>query len=284
MREVLRHWVFADLPWRPAATGTSAAHVWLAPPLFALKCQPDTPLTRDRIRFAQNITAMASKTELTPRTVLSRLCEKIVIHRGTLWTMESFVPGVPLAVDANAMQIAIACSAISQLHAAWASAAKMAASIPAVERRLAAFARLTPKADTESIAIYHAMKRLLPELRKLQQPAMIHPTHGDLHREHVLFENDRVAGVIDFTAAKDDHPAADLARFLGEFPQHRAAGVAAYHAAGGAAAVTAEMVRTLAQAGDVGAAVFWMERRGTRELDANEAMRFESILERIRCI
>jgi thiamine kinase-like enzyme len=43
---------------------------------------------------------------------------------------------------------------------------------------------------------------------------MIHPCFTDIHRDHVLFDGDRLTGIIDFGAVKLDHPACDLARLF----------------------------------------------------------------------
>jgi Ser/Thr protein kinase RdoA (MazF antagonist) len=43
----------------------------------------------------------------------------------------------------------------------------------------------------------------------------IQPCIRDIHREHVLFENDTVTGIIDFGSMKPDCVACDIARLLG---------------------------------------------------------------------
>jgi Ser/Thr protein kinase RdoA (MazF antagonist) len=39
----------------------------------------------------------------------------------------------------------------------------------------------------------------------------------DIHREHILFENERVSGIVDFDAVRRDTVATDLARWVGSF-------------------------------------------------------------------
>jgi len=41
----------------------------------------------------------------------------------------------------------------------------------------------------------------------------------DVHREHVLFENDKVSGIVDFDAVRRDTVATDLARWVGSFAE-----------------------------------------------------------------
>ena len=53
-----------------------------------------------------------------------------------------------------------------------------------------------------------------PAILLLHEPVPVQPC-GAPH-DHVLFDGDRVTGIIDFAAAKVDHVAADLARLFGE--------------------------------------------------------------------
>src|SRR5207237_10847988 len=73
--------------------------------------------------------------------------------------------------------------------------------------------------------------------------------HGDLHREHVLFTGDTVTGIIDFASSKRDHPALDLARYLGDAAGDDDSllnlGVEVYREASGSVAVPPEIVRYL---------------------------------------
>ena len=43
----------------------------------------------------------------------------------------------------------------------------------------------------------------------------IRPCIRDVHREHVLFQDDRVTGIIDFGSMQPDNVSCDIARLLG---------------------------------------------------------------------
>ena len=58
-----------------------------------------------------------------------------------------------------------------------------------------------------------AVEASLHEAARLSVP--IQPCIRDIHREHVLFEDDRVTGIIDFGAMLPDSRAGDVARLLG---------------------------------------------------------------------
>ncbi len=60
-----------------------------------------------------------------------------------------------------------------------------------------------------------AANKLLLELQHLQRVTDLFFVLRDIHREHILFAGTQVSGVIDFGAARLDHPLIDLVRWLG---------------------------------------------------------------------
>jgi homoserine kinase type II len=47
------------------------------------------------------------------------------------------------------------------------------------------------------------------------KPVSLQPCIGDVWHDHILFEGERISGVIDFGAARLDHRAADVGRLIG---------------------------------------------------------------------
>ena len=86
----------------------------------------------------------------------------------------------------------------------------------------------------------------------------------DVWHDHVLFTGDRVTGIIDYGSMKLDHPAIDLARWLGdtigEDRERLERGLRAYRQAGGPWYPDAEFVSRLDRTGVVCAAIHWIRR------------------------
>jgi aminoglycoside phosphotransferase (APT) family kinase protein len=90
------------------------------------------------------------------------------------------------------------------------------------------------------------------------------PCLCDVHTGHVLFTGDSVAGVIDYGAMKIDHPAVDLARYLGAATTGDAGrlnvGLDAYRRSGPPVEVPAQLVELLDRSGTAGGLANWLLR------------------------
>lgn len=167
---------------------------------------------------------------------------------GRLWEMCPWRPGMPLEAP-TAAQAAAALALVARMHvAAEGIAFRLGArppgrSIPAWERRAAALARVgaqgfrgVSRAPATWLARQLSERReiacglleagggrgLVARLAAIRLPAgaaraPIVPVFRDLWHAHVLFEGERVSGIIDPHAAGFDAPAADLARLLGSW-------------------------------------------------------------------
>jgi len=128
-----------------------------------------------------------------------------------------------------------AVEAVARLHDAWSRLVPPGPlPCPAIERRWRALAewdrlvaagwRPRPAPD-DPVAPYAeaAWDRLPGVLSQTRadlvhwrhQPVPVQPCLCDVWHDHVLFDGDRVTGLIDYGAAKVDHVAVDLARLLG---------------------------------------------------------------------
>ena len=84
----------------------------------------------------------------------------------------------------------------------------------------------------------------------------------DVWHDHVLFDGDRVTGLVDYGAMKTDHPAVDLARLLGSFIGDNAegwtSGLNAYRKIRPFAAEEEGLARALDVSGTVIGAATWL--------------------------
>lgn len=167
---------------------------------------------------------------------------------GTLWEMCPWRPGMSLEAP-TAAQAAAALELVARMHVAAEGIARRlgprppAGAIPAWERRSGALARVGAqgfRGDSPAPATWLARqlaerrriacgrleagggRGLVARLAAIRLPAgaaraPIVPVFRDLWHAHVLFEGERVSGVIDPHAAGFDSPATDLARLLGSW-------------------------------------------------------------------
>jgi Ser/Thr protein kinase RdoA (MazF antagonist) len=111
----------------------------------------------------------------------------------------------------------------------------------------------------------------------------------DVHREHILFDDDAVSGLIDFGAVGIDAPACDLARWLGSVaPDDDAAlqlSLEAYRSIRRLEPSAESTLQLFDRTGCVLSALHWLERRvlesrPIRNADAADA-RWDSFVRRM---
>jgi homoserine kinase type II len=263
--------------WRRAATGFSGAVVWLGfggRPVAVKMWPADTPAERVRQIHAW----MGAARHLPFVPAVYGLFE----HDGHIWDCCALVPGVPRERP-TAEEVRAACIAVARLHDAWAGPAPRCGPGPCVRNRLHMLAGSEPllRADQRvRLAVHPDLDPLLrhtiavaARLAPLAMSALrrwerrefgSHACVRDLRGEHVLFGGSGVTGIIDYGAAGFDHPAADLARLLGDYaetdPGLFDAGMAAYRAARPRFDAPDEYVRLLMRTGDVCSALGWLNR------------------------
>lgn len=161
---------------------------------------------------------------------------------GAVWELAPWLPGEPSCPDDGRSEgrLAAAATALARFHAATDDLAPPQAVTPCpaiVER--AARLRVAQATDWASIARdairdrEESLRPLLSETAALIPPALarassaidsvaslpspVQPVVRDARREHFLFVDERVTGLIDFGAMRVDSPAVDFARLLGEW-------------------------------------------------------------------
>jgi homoserine kinase type II len=156
---------------------------------------------------------------------------------GRLWDLTTWMPGRAAFHDRPTRpRLEAACVALAQLHTAWHNYNPSVGLCPAVQRRLqsvsewsqlvasgwrprfdAGFADpLRPWAE-RAWQLLGAWADWVPGVLApwAGRPLSLQPCVCDVWHDHVLFEGDRVSGLIDYGSTKIDHPAVDLARLLG---------------------------------------------------------------------
>ncbi len=294
------------LTWRAAPAGFSGARVWCGEsagaPRVALKAwQPGAD--PDRLRQIHAWVARAAHLPFIPEVLPGAGGTTAVAADGRLWDCSRWMPGAPRR-HPTAAELAAACTAVARLHRAWAADAGrgpcpgvlnrlriLAETEPLVRGGPAALPAVNPRLDPLLRRAVAAAARLAPAAARAlepwaRRPLALRPCVRDLRGEHVLYDGGRVTGLVDFGAAAVDHPAVDLARFLGDAAEEgaSAAALGAYRAAGGAD-VADDFVRLLAHTGNVCAALGWVVRVVVRREPAGPAdavaARLAGVLDRL---
>jgi homoserine kinase type II len=208
-----------------------------------------------------------------------------VEHAGRLWDVTEWLSGrADFHEHPTAARLESACSALARLHDAWKGAGPPApAACPALQRRLTAAAewrellrggwrpleRADPNDPVRPVAerAWRALASRVDEVpRRLapwaHRPGPVQPCLCDVWHDHLLFEGDRLTGLVDYGAVKPDHPAVDLARLLGSLVEDDSdewrAGLAAYRTVRPLTDDEAELARALDETGVVLGAAMWL--------------------------
>jgi hypothetical protein len=202
------------LAWHPIPSGQSGAMVWRGDldgtPIAVLKRYPNA-ITVHRLQSIHTVMALArtSLSSLIPNVIRSRSNESFHVHDGYLCDVQGWVKGK----QGNTKDIATGLQTIRRLHQAVGQLLTQLRPAPGIEARC----------HVLSQSSIHAAQSTLCELTPwLGVTRRCHTIHGDLHRDHLLFENGQASGIIDFAATRIDDPLLDVARWLGEVgsPEH----------------------------------------------------------------
>jgi homoserine kinase type II len=225
--------------------GFSGARLWrwtTARMAFVLRAWPrDVDVTR--LAFVHRWMRQAREAGLAFVPVLIPTCTSAtwMAHGGRLWEVLEWLPGrADFSQRPSRARLTAACEALARLHQSWSELRRVEhAPYPAVRRRMEQYSEwdrwlLTggrPALDDEAAdpasTILQRAWRILPrwishvtatlahwyELRSPHEP--VQPCLCDPWHDHLLFEDDRLTGIVDYGSVKVDHPAVDLARMLG---------------------------------------------------------------------
>jgi len=177
-----------------------------------------------------------------------------IAHGGRLWDVIAWMPGqADFQEQPTPARLDAACMALARLHGAWAGVDPVQGPCPGIGRRLriaqewihiieSGWCPEFEEQETDPVLPWAQRAWTLFQSRIGSVPRtlatwrdrafLLHPCLCDIWHDHVLFEGDRVSGLIDYGGVKVDHCAVDLARLLGSLVEDNAdrrdAGLNAY--------------------------------------------------------
>jgi homoserine kinase type II len=208
-----------------------------------------------------------------------------VEHAGRLWDLTEWLPGkADFHASPSAARLEAAAFALARIHRAWEKLAAAGADVcPALLRRFAAAAEwqelrrsgwrprwdagagdpVRPVAERAAALIDRRVAEVSERLRlRAERRWPLQPCLCDVWHDHLLFEGDRLTGLIDYGAAKVDHPAVDVARMFGSLvPDDPAAweeGLRAYRSVRPFGDEEADLALELDETGTVIGAATWL--------------------------
>jgi homoserine kinase type II len=268
--------------------------------------------TAARVRHLHRLMAQARSQGLAfVPAVYDAEADTVIEAARRVWELTQWMDGrADYAEHPSPARLEAACQALARLHLAWEVFTTPAEPCPAVRRRLKALADWQtllasgwrPQARSGPLDIVwpvaeRAWRRLPSWLEAVPQwlgPWVdfirpVQPCLCDLWHDHLLFEGDRLTGLVDYGAVKADHVAVDLSRLLGSLvgddPECWERGLRAYRRVRGLDGDQEELARLLDRTGTLLGVTNWLrwlyhEGRDYEDLPAI-ARRLESLLRRI---
>lgn len=278
-----------------------------------LKAWPQQNFSEKQLRWMHQLMrrARVHDHDWVPEVLETRDRTTLVKQSGWFWDLTDWMAGTPEThLPPSPARLQNALQTLGQIHEAWAEFKVEQGPCPSLGRRQSALAdwlalaqsgwklnadriseprlrfllvRAQDLVDRHLAAVPEAlalwMNRLMP-----RQPCI-----GDIWHDHVLFEEDRVSGIIDFGGVRIDHVAADIGRLLGSMvgddDQGWALGLTAYRRARPLSRDEESLARLLDRTGAVIGLTNWLRwlGRGEKHFNDNDRAveRLRSLVERI---
>ena len=280
VRAAYPHWV-ADAALEPLGNrgGFSGARIHRLSCLRGVFCLragvAGETVSRVLARHALVGEARADKLDFVPVLIPALSGSTVVERRGRCWELMQWMPGVADFHAAPSLtKLRAAAEAIARLHLVWGRHALSAvAECPGVRRRLDAVNDL-PRIDPFADPLQRELAFWLPQVSAMlaRMPRVgLQPVLRDVWHDHLLFEGDRLTGLVDYDSLDFDSVAVDLARMLGSLIEDDEASwecaLTAYRRLRPLSGDEERLARALDRAGAIAALANWHRWIATGERD-----------------
>lgn len=213
--------------WTVVTTsGFSGATIWRSDSGLSAKRWPAW-VSAERLQAIHAAQRELAPLDFVPRLIPDRFGQTGIDRDGFRMDVSTWCAGQPNPGIWTLPAIDAAVQAIVGSHRLWQGT--MAADRPpsVVGRRLSLLAEYESRSNAGHPPIVAEIEAAIGphrfeasrRLRQFRNHASITQTiWSDLHREHVLFDQDRITGLIDFGAVREDHPGCDLVRLFDDEP------------------------------------------------------------------
>jgi homoserine kinase type II len=206
---------------------------------LCLRAWPAEGMTTERLTEIHHLMAKARDTGLAfvPAVMKDRRGGSWVASGGRLWELTTWMNGqADFHAHPSFGRARAAFVALARLHLVWALTSGSSGPCPGVQRRLEAAREwrtlvlsgwrpsfipdntdpVQPWAERAWQRLQKAADRIIDQLGPWASRSFtLHPCLCDVWHDHILFEGDRVTGIVDYGGVKWDHVSVDLARLLG---------------------------------------------------------------------
>jgi Ser/Thr protein kinase RdoA (MazF antagonist) len=296
--------------------GFSGARLWRGEGIAGRLCLRAWPAhkTAAWVRRLHHLMGSARQQGLdfVPAVYVSSNGDTVVEAAGRVWELTQWLDGqASFAENPSPARLEAACEALAKLHRAWEEFAAPIQPCPAVRRRLQLLAewqalvstgwRPQASSNPQLHLLWPAVERAwrglphwLQEVPRCLGPWLdfccpVQPCLCDPWHDNLLFEGDRLTGLVDYGTVKNDHVAVDVARLLGSLVGDDAEGwehgLRAYRRIRSLSANEEQLAHVLDRTGAILGVVNWLrllyyEHRPYEDLAA-VARRLENLLNRI---
>jgi homoserine kinase type II len=282
--------------------GFSGARIWRCRTFagdFCLRAWPFETIASHLLDIHELM--QSARLDFVPAVMSFHDGSTIVRDGKRLWDLTTWMPGrADFHENPTPQRLENACLALATLHRAWESSRHTVGSCPAIQRRLQTWQRShQPAGPVPAEPIGEEAQRLLahwlPQVPQwfahwLNVRVLLQPCLCDIWHDHLLFEGDRLTGLVDYGEVKIDHVAVDLARMLGSLigddEERWQAGLAAYRTVRPLSDYAEALARMLDRTGVVLGIANWLRwlYQERREFDDPDAARrrLGQLVERVR--
>jgi Ser/Thr protein kinase RdoA (MazF antagonist) len=286
--------------------GFSGARLWrLHSPAGLLCLRAGAPgESRDNLVSRHRMMRMAAEAGLdfVPLVMSTSGGETVIEAVGRCWELMQWLPGrADYRGCPSPTRLRAAAGALARLHRAWEPlGGAIARPCPAVVRRLEAVAAWPGHPHLSSIRTIPLLHRLeqtvarwLPHvpvlLDEVQQACRMQPCLRDVWHDHLLFEGERLTGLVDYASVAEDSVTTDLARMLGSLVEDEETGwqvgLEAYREVRGLSANEERLARVLDRTGVIVGLSNWLrwltDARRTFDDRHGVEQRTETLLTRV---